>query len=58
MTTNNLAVLLHSQGRAEEAQGLWKRTLDIFQNALGPDHPKTRRCRENCDAAAGERGST
>jgi len=53
MTANNLAVLLHSQGSAEEAQGLWKRTLDIFQTALGPNHPKTRCCWETYTAAGG-----
>ncbi len=36
---NNLAGLYDTQGKCEEAEPLFKRSLAIRENALGPDHP-------------------
>ena len=38
-TLNNLAGLLESQGKYEEAEPLYRRALKIYEKALGPDHP-------------------
>jgi tetratricopeptide (TPR) repeat protein len=38
-TLNNLAGLYESQGRYEEAEPLYQRSLAISEKALGPDHP-------------------
>ena len=35
---NNLAVLHHAQGRYAEAEPLYKRSLAIYEKALGPEH--------------------
>jgi hypothetical protein len=40
MTLNNLAVLLHEQGRSQEADAPSQKALAIFEKALGPSHPK------------------
>ena len=36
---NNLATLYGEQGRYAEAEPLYKRSLAIWEKALGPDHP-------------------
>jgi tetratricopeptide (TPR) repeat protein len=38
-TINNLAVMYMHQGRYAEAEPLYRRTLSIYEKALGPDHP-------------------
>jgi len=38
---NNLAVLLHSQGKLVESEALFKETLAGLRAALGPQHPNT-----------------
>ena len=40
-TVNNLATLLHQQGKIEEAKLLYERALAGYENneALGPEHP-------------------
>jgi tetratricopeptide (TPR) repeat protein len=38
---NNLASVLHAQGDLAGAQPLYKRALEIAENALGPEHPNT-----------------
>ena len=37
---NDLAELYSAQGRYAEAEPLYKRSLAIVENALGPEHPK------------------
>jgi CHAT domain-containing protein/tetratricopeptide (TPR) repeat protein len=39
LTINALAVVLDLQGRRDEAEALYKRTLAAQEQALGPDHP-------------------
>ena len=39
---NNLAVLLKSMGRFEEAQALYEKSIRIKEKALGPAHPQAR----------------
>ena len=36
---NNLAALYGAQGKYTEAEPLYKRSLQIREKALGPDHP-------------------
>ena len=36
---NNLAGLYRTQGRYEDAEPLYKRSLAIYEKALGPEHP-------------------
>ena len=38
---NNLALLLHEQGKLGEAEPLMRETLDIRRATLGPKHPDT-----------------
>ena len=37
--SNNLAMLYRGQGRYSDAEPLYKRSLAIFEKALGRDHP-------------------
>ena len=39
LTINALAAVLDLQGRRDEAEALYKRTLAVQEQALGPDHP-------------------
>jgi tetratricopeptide repeat protein len=39
--------LLQATNRAAEAEPLYRRGLAIFQNSLGPEHPKTIKARKN-----------
>jgi len=39
VTLNNLASLYETQGRYAEAERLYRRSLEIYEKALGPDHP-------------------
>ena len=36
---HNLAALYHAQARYAEAEPLYKRSLAIYEKALGPGHP-------------------
>jgi hypothetical protein len=47
MTLNNLAVLYKSEGKLDAARTLYRRALNIFENALGTKHPNTIICRTN-----------
>jgi hypothetical protein len=47
MTLNNLAMLLESESRCEEAVPLLERALRIFEKMLPSDHPKTAACLQN-----------
>ena len=38
---NNLAVLLHAQGKLAESEALFMETLEGFRAALGPHHPNS-----------------
>ncbi|MFB3131729.1 MAG: tetratricopeptide repeat protein, partial [Rhodothermales bacterium] len=53
---NNLAGLLDSQGKYDEAEPLYRRALGIFENALGPDHPNTITARKNFQIFLREQG--
>ena len=44
---NNLAALYKSQGKYEQAEPLYKRSLAIVEKALGPDHPNVATSLEN-----------
>jgi CHAT domain-containing protein len=39
LSLNNLASLYSSQGRYDDAEPLYKRSLGIWEKTLGPDHP-------------------
>lgn len=44
---NNLALLYSNQGNDEQAEPLLRRTLAIFEQQLGNEHPTTQTVREN-----------
>jgi hypothetical protein len=46
MTLHNLGVLYAGQDRAPDAQPLLDRAFAIFESSYGPEHPKTRACRD------------
>ena len=52
MSLNNLAVLYRTAGRLFEASDLSAHALRLFEEALGPDHPRTLGCRQNAERAA------
>ena len=47
---NNLAGLLESRGRLDEAEPLYRRALAILESVLGPEHPNTVTVRGNLEA--------
>ena len=49
-TLNNLAELYTTQGRYTEAEPLYKRSLTIWEKALGPNHPNVALSLENIAA--------
>jgi tetratricopeptide (TPR) repeat protein len=44
---NNLAALYHQQGKYDEAEPLYKRSLAIVEKSLGPEHPHMATSLEN-----------
>ena len=44
---NNLALLYYTQGQYAQAEPLYKRSLAIWEKALGPDHPSVATSLEN-----------
>ncbi len=44
---NSLALLYNAQGKYAEAEPLFKRSLSIWEKALGPDHPNVATTLEN-----------
>ncbi len=46
---NNLAELLKATNRLDEAEGMYKRAVEIFEKSLGAEHPDTVTVRENLD---------
>ena len=42
LSLNNLAALLRKMCKVEQAEQLYKRSLSIREEALGPDHPQVR----------------
>jgi hypothetical protein len=58
MTVHNLAVLRTTEGRAGEAEELYRRALRTFEASLGPDHPKARTCRDELEKLLARRGAT
>ena len=44
---NNLAALYDAQGKYTEAEPLYQRSLAIWENALGPEHPNVAMSRQN-----------
>jgi tetratricopeptide (TPR) repeat protein len=49
-TLNNLAGLYRTQGEYAKAEPLYKRSLAIWEKALGPDHPDVATILENLAA--------
>ena len=49
-TLNNLALLYEVQGRFAEAEPLYRRSLGIYEKALGPNHPDVGRSLNNLAA--------
>ena len=47
---NNLAGLLRTTGRYEEAEPLYRRALAICEKVLGKEHPNTITIRKNLEA--------
>ena len=47
ISLNNLAVLYSNQGKYNDAEPLYKRSLAIDEKALGPEHPKVATCLKN-----------
>jgi len=47
MTLNNMAVLCGSQGKHAEAEALYRRSISLFEKALGRRHPKVAAARAN-----------
>ncbi len=46
----NLAFLYNTQGQYAQAEPLYKRSLAIYEKALGPDHPDVAMSLENLAA--------
>ncbi|MGB8488153.1 MAG: tetratricopeptide repeat protein, partial [Xanthobacteraceae bacterium] len=46
---NNLAHLLQDQGKYAEAEPHYRRTIEILESSLGPDHPNTLSVKTNYD---------
>ncbi len=44
---NNLAELYRTQGKYADAEPLYKRSLAIYEKALGPEHPHVATSLEN-----------
>ncbi len=55
---NNLAALHKAQGRYAEAEPLYRRSLAIWEKALGPEHPNVATSLENYAALLREIGRT
>ncbi len=53
---NNLAELYRQQGNYAEAAPLYRRSLAIMENALGPEHPNVATSLENYAALLREIG--
>ena len=47
ISLNNLALLYRSQAKYAEAEPLYKRSLAIWEKALGPEHPNVATPLEN-----------
>jgi tetratricopeptide (TPR) repeat protein len=43
-------LLYHNQGKYEEAEPLYRRALDIFERALGAEHPSVATVLGNCSS--------
>jgi Flp pilus assembly protein TadD len=44
---NNLALVLGSQGKSEEAEVMYRQTFELMAKVLGQQHPDTIRSRNN-----------
>ncbi len=53
---NNLALLYKAQGNYAEAEPLYRRSLAIWEKALGPEHPDVVQSLENYAALLRETG--
>ncbi len=58
MSLNNLAALIHEQGKYAEAEPLYRRALGIQESELGPDHPDTAASLNNLAGLRKTKGST
>ena len=57
MSLNNLAMLLHTEGKYAEAEPLHRRALAMREKALGPEHPDVAQSLNNLANAAMRRAS-
>ncbi len=55
---NNLALLYQAQSRYAEAEPLYRRSLAIWEKALGPEHPNLATSLENYAALLRATGRT
>ncbi|MDA2914716.1 tetratricopeptide repeat protein, partial [Acidobacteriia bacterium AH_259_A11_L15] len=53
---NNLALLYHNQGRYDEAEPLYQRSLAILEQALGPEHRHVASALNNLAGLSYDRG--
>jgi Tfp pilus assembly protein PilF len=53
---NNLAAALGDQGRYDEAEKLFRQTLEIRRRVLGPEHPDTAASSFNLACMAARKG--
>ncbi|NJL10208.1 MAG: tetratricopeptide repeat protein [Calothrix sp. SM1_7_51] len=44
-----LAYLYNNQGKYDEAEPLYRQALDIYEQRLGSNHPRTNNCRQNLE---------
>jgi tetratricopeptide (TPR) repeat protein len=56
ISLNNLAVVLHSQGKLGEAESMIRRALQINENTLSQDHPNTASSLNNLAEVLREQG--
>lgn len=54
----NLALLYHAQGKYDEAEPLYQRSLAIWEKVLGPEHPAVAQSLDNYASLLREIGRT
>jgi len=50
--------LLRATGRQDEAEPLYRESVQVFEAALGPDHPNAQAARKNLKIFLAERKTT
>lgn len=51
---NNLAGVIHAQGRYEEAEEFFRQALEIYNRLLGPEHSSSKLAKENLEGLKGK----